>query len=151
MTDEIKKAKEFLTKEDISRIKVLIFLAGIITTIFMQTDIFDSIHVVAKILIIAGMFGVSILFKVDFYSSREIGKRMATIYKDKDKSWYDKGQEYGNMAMDLLWRAGEMWQVGKEEQFPETEGIIELKGSTVGSDWVDANDTVDYVVPKKEE
>jgi len=119
--ETIKPIAEYFTAKEISRIKVIIFLVGILVAIFMQTSLFGDLSEIWKVIIIAIMFGTSILFKVDFYSSKEIGKKIYTIYTDKTKTWYQKGLEFGNLGMDLLHVSGDMFQIGLDEQFPEKE------------------------------
>ena len=115
------KTKEYLTGEiSITRIRLIIFIVGIVLTIFMQTSVFDNLGVAIKIIIIGVMFGAGILFRVDFTASREIGLKIKDIYIDRKLTWYEKGMEFGNIGMDLLHKAGEMWQIGDKEQFPES-------------------------------
>ena len=116
---EYKTFKEYFTKEDISRLRVIIFLIGIVLVIFMETNIFGNLNDVIKVLIYAFLFGSSILLKLDYSSSKEVGKQIITIYKDKNMSWYEKGLKFGNIGMQLIHKAGELWEIGMEEQFED--------------------------------
>lgn len=119
---EIKEVKDYFTKEiNITRLRLIIFIVGIVIAIFMNTNAFDKLDEAIKIIIIASMFGMSILFKVDLFSKKEVGKQIVKIYKDKEMSWYEKGLQFGNIGMELLNEAGVLWGIGLEEQFPETK------------------------------
>ena len=114
------KTKEYLAGEiSITRIRLIIFIVGIVITVFMQTNVFNSLDVALKVIVIGVLFGAGILFKVDFTASREIGLKIKDIYVDRKLTWFEKGMEFGNIGMDLLHKAGEMWQIGDKEQFPE--------------------------------
>ena len=120
---EITKLKEYFTKEDISRLRVIIFLIGIVLVVFMETKIFGNLNDVVKVLIYAFLFGSSILLKIYYSSSKEVGKQIMTIYRDKNSTWYEKGLKFGNIGMQLIHKAGELWELGMEEQFEEKEDI----------------------------
>ena len=134
------KTKEYLAGEiSITRIRLIIFIVGIVITVFMQTDVFDSLDVALKVIVIGVLFGAGILFKVDFTASREIGLKIKDIYVDRKLTWFEKGMEFGNIGMDLLHKAGEMWQIGDKEQFPEKPAETPLYPATSTGDW--ATDT----------
>lgn len=128
---EIKKAKDFLTKEEISRLKFIIFLIGICVFIFMDTNLFRNLSDMTKIIIYAVLWGTFIFLKIDILPTKEIGHQIKEIYMDRSMTWFQKGQEFGNIGMDLLHKAGEMWQIGNKEQFEkastktETEALLE--------------------------
>ena len=114
------KTKEYLSGEiAITRIRLIIFIVGIVLTIFMATDVFDNLNVAIKIIIIGMMFGAGILFKVDLTASREIGLKLKDIYLDRKMTWFEKGMKFGNIGMDCLHKSGDMFQLSDAEQFPE--------------------------------
>ena len=127
------KANKYLTEEiTIKRMRLIVFIIGVVLSIFMATDLFDNLHVVAKVLIIAGMFGVSILFKVDMFSKKEVGKQIMGIYKSKEMSWQQKCLEMGNIAVELLNEAGILWETGLDEQFPKENPLHEKTKELTG-------------------
>lgn len=156
MRGEIKRMKAEKTREylggeiSITRIRLIIFIVGIVVTVFMQTDVFESLDVALKIIIIGVMFGAGILFRVDLTASREIGLKIKDIYKDRKMTWFEKGLEFGNLGMDLLHKAGEMWQIGDAEQFPEKElePIPEPDGVILN---YDSDTTYNVKISEKEE
>jgi len=118
---EIKTLKEYFTKEDISRLRVIIFLIGIVLVVFMETKIFGNLNDVGKVLIYAFLFGSSILLKIDYSSSKEVGKQIMAVYRDKKLTTLEKCNKFGNMGMQLIHKAGELWELSMDEQFPEKE------------------------------
>lgn len=129
------KTREYLGGEiTITRIRLIIFIVGIVITIFMQTNVFERLDVAIKIIIIGVMFGAGILFKVDLTASREIGLKLKDIYLDRKLTWFEKGMKFGNIGMDCLHKSGDMFQLSDAEQFPEktdtapTDGYKPIEG-----------------------
>ena len=128
---EMKNIKEYFTKEDVSRLRVIIFIIGIVLIIFMETSIFGNLNDVFKVLIYAILFGVSMLLKIDFSGSREVGKQIMGIYKDKNLTWYEKGTRFGNIGMQLIHKAGELWELGMEEQFEDKPTLPKVDSDNI--------------------
>ena len=144
------KTKEYLGGEiSITRIRLIIFIIGIVITIFMQTSVFEDLNVAIKVIIIGVLFGVGILFKVDFTNSKEIGMKIMKILKNRSLNWEKQALELGDLGMSLLHESGVMWSVGMEEQFPEkpTEHIYKQTDGTVYT----ATDTSPTTSTTKEE
>ncbi len=123
MGDKLDKTKDYLTKEEISRLKFIIFLIGVGVFIFMDTSLFKDLSDIAKVSIYFILWGTFVFLKIELMPAKEIGLQIKDIFLDRQLDWYEKGQQFGNIGMKLLHKAGEMWQIGDGEQFPEKDAF----------------------------
>ena len=118
MGDKLDKTKEKLNKKEISNLRFIIFLVGIGVFIFMDTEMFRNLEDALKILVYMSLWGTFAVFGIELMPAKEIGLKIKDIYNNKSLNLEQKCNEFGHLGMDLLHKAGEMWQVSLEEQFP---------------------------------
>lgn len=123
MGDKITKTRVFMSKKEISNIKFLVFLIGISIFIFMDTSLFRGLNDIIKVIIYIGLWGTFLVLGIEILPAKDIGLKIKDIYLDSKMTWFEKGQHFGNIGMELLHKAGEMWQIGNEDQFIEKDNI----------------------------
>jgi len=127
MGDNITKTREFMSKKEISNIKFIVFLIGIAVFIFMDTGLFRDLNDIIKVSVYIILWGSFLVLGIEILPAKDIGLKIKDIYLDSKMSWYEKGIQFGNIGMELLHKAGEMWQIGNEEQFPEKDNIEKIE------------------------
>jgi len=120
------KVKKYLATQKLTPFQLLWVVFGIFFFIFMETDIFQSLGDVWKIMLYASFMVVCILLGVSIINVKKIAMDLKAIYVNKSMTAEQKVNAYGNLALTVLSQLGEAWELLNEEQFkePETETPI---------------------------
>ena len=99
---------------------IYVFIATFIF-IFMATDIFKALPDLAKVAIYGGSVLIGVLLGVSIFNIKQLAKDMKAIYEDKNMTLEQKINAYGNLALQVLYKLGEAWELFHNEQFEEAK------------------------------
>ena len=120
----IKKAantKKYLGTPKITPFQLLWAVVGIFYFIYMETDLFSGLPDLVKVIIWAGFIVICLLLGVSLVNVKKIAEDLKTVYVNKNMTPLEKVNAFGNIALSVLSRLGEAWDLLNEEQFKEKE------------------------------
>lgn len=117
----VASTKKYLGTPKLTPFQLLWVVIGIFYFIFMETEIFSGFPDLVKIIIWAGFMVVCVLLGVSVINVKKIAADLKTIYVDKNMTALEKVNAYGNIALSVLSRLGEAWDLLNEEQFKKEE------------------------------
>ena len=115
--DRSSSAKKYLGTQKLTPFQLIWFVVGIFFFIFIETDVFNSLADIVKILIYAGFMVICILLGVSVVNVKKIAGDLKEIYINKNLTAEEKVNAYGNIALTVLSKLGEAWELFQEEQF----------------------------------
>ena len=119
--DKSTSAKKYLGTQKLTPFQLIWFVVGIFFFIFIETDVFNSLVDIVKILIYAGFMVICILLGVSVVNVKKIAGDLKEIYINKNLTAEEKVNAYGNIALTVLSKLGEAWELFQEEQFKEED------------------------------
>jgi len=87
----------------------------------MATDIFDALPDIIKVSIYGSTVLVGVLLGVSIFNIKQLAKDMKAIYEDKNMTLEEKINAYGNIALVILNKMGEAWEVYTNKQFDDVK------------------------------
>ena len=121
-------AKKYLGTPKLTPFQMIWVVIGIFFFIFMDTDIFNSFSDMTKIVLYASFMVICLLVGVSIFNIKKIAADMKAIYEDKNMTALQKVNAYGNLALSILSRLGQAFELLNNEQFkkPDPESKEEV-------------------------
>ena len=113
--------KKYLGTPKITPFQLFWAIFGIFYFIYMETDLFSGLPDLVKVTIWAGFIIICLLLGVSIINVKQIALDIKTIYEDNNMTALEKVNAFGNLALNILSRLGEAWDLLNEEQFKKEE------------------------------
>jgi len=111
----------WLKSTKLTPIQLIYTFIAIFAFIFMATDIFDALPDIIKVSIYGSTVLVGVLLGVSIFNIKQLAKDMKAIYEDKNMTLEEKINAYGNIALVILNKMGEAWEVYTNKQFDDVK------------------------------
>ena len=121
MGDKTKVTYEWLRSTKLTPIQLIYVFIAIFAFIFMATDIFESLPDIIKVSIYGTVVVVGVLLGVSIINVKKLAEEMKAIYIDQNMTAEQKINAFGNLALQVLYKLGQAWEVFHEEQFEEAK------------------------------
>ena len=131
MGDKIAITKKYLGTPKLTPMQLMWVVGAIFVFIFMETDIFASLNDMTKTILYTSAMVICVLLGVSFVNVKKIANDLKAIYVDKNMTPLEKVNAFGNVALSVLSRLGEAWDLLNEEQFEGTEAKIAAKKAEI--------------------
>ena len=106
----------WLKTEKLTPIQLLYIIGAVFWFIFTQTKIYDGIPDILKTVVFVGIVVGGILLGVSILNVKRLALEMKSIYIDKNMSIEEKVNAYGNLALIVLTKFGEAFNILNREQ-----------------------------------
>ena len=116
MGDKIQNSVKWLKTEKLTPIQLLYIIGAVFWFIFTQTKIYDGIPDILKTVVFVGIVVGGILLGVSILNVKRLALEMKSIYIDKNMSIEEKVNAYGNLALIVLTKFGEAFNILNREQ-----------------------------------
>ena len=113
------KTKKYLGTQKLTPLQLIWLIVGIFFFIFIDTDLFQNLGDVAKVLLYASFMLSCVLLGVSVINVKKIATDLKAIYVNKNMTPEEKVNAYGNLALTVLSQLGEAWDLLNIEQFGE--------------------------------
>lgn len=120
---------EWLKATKLTPIQLIYVFIAIFAFIFMATDIFEAFPDIVKVLFYGSTVLIGVLLGVSIVNIKKLAQDMKEIFIDNTMTAEQKVNAYGNLALQVLFKFGEAFEIFHEEQFEEAkqEKITELQ------------------------
>ena len=119
--EKIVSAKKYLGTQKLTPFQMIWVVIGIFFFIFMDTDIFGELPDMLKIVLYASFMLICVLLGVSIFNVKKIAADLKAIYEDTNMTPLQKVNAYGNLALSILSRLGEAFELLNNEQFKKPE------------------------------
>lgn len=119
MGEKAIKAKEWATTPKITPASLIIFVIGFIIFLFFETDFFDSLSSIWKIIIYVGVFITLIILGVSLVDVKQLLSELRAIAIDSSMSAIEKVNAFMSIVVKAALSAGQQWELINEEQFSD--------------------------------
>ena len=113
----------WLKSTKLTPIQLIYTFIAIFAFIFMATDIFDALPDIIRVSIYGSVVLIGVLLGVSIFNIKQLAKDMKAIYEDKNMTSEEKVNAYGNIALVILNKLGEAWQLYTNEQFEQIKQV----------------------------
>lgn len=113
----------WLKSTKLTPIQLIYTFIAIFAFIFMATDIFDALPDILKVSIYGTTVLIGVLLGVSIFNIKQLAKDMKAIYEDKTMTPEQKVNAYGNIALIILKKLGEAWDLWTDEQFEDVKQV----------------------------
>ena len=117
----LKNTKHNLGTQKLTPLQLIWVIIGIFFFIFIDTDIFQYWPDIIKIIIYSCFMVGTLLLGVSLINVKKIAADLKSIYMNKNMTAEEKVNAYGNLALTVLSKLGEAWELLNEEQFKKKE------------------------------
>lgn len=115
------RTMEWLKATKLTPVQLIYVVVALFAFIFMATDIFEQLPGLLKVGIYGTIVVVGVLLGVSFVNIKQLAADMKAIYIDKTMTAEQKVNAYGNLALQILYKLGQAWELFQEEQFDEAK------------------------------
>jgi len=115
------KTVEWLKTTKLTPVQLIYVVMALFAFIFMATDIFDRLPGLVKVAIYGSIVVIGVLLGVSFVNIKQLAQDMKAIYIDKTMTAEEKVNAFGNLALQVLYKLGQAWELFHEEQFEEVK------------------------------
>ena len=115
----LKNTKHYLSTQKLTPLQLIWVIIGTFFFIFIDTDIFQFLLDIVKIIIYSCFMVGTLLLGVSLINVKKIAADLKAIYVNKNMTAEQKVNAYGNLALTVLSKLGEAWDLLNEEQFKE--------------------------------
>jgi len=127
MGTKASKTMEWLKSTKLTPVQLIYVVVALFAFIFMATDIFDRLPGIVKVGIYGSIIVAGVLLGVSFVNIKQLAEDMKAIYTDKTMSAEEKVNAFGNLALQVLYKLGQAWELFHEEQFKEARDDKEIE------------------------
>lgn len=108
---------DWLKTAKLTPIQLLYVFIAIFAFIFMATDIFKSLPGIVQSLFYGSIVVVGVLLGVSVVNIKKLALEMKAIYIDANMTPEQKVNAYGNLALQVLMKLGQAFDLLNETQF----------------------------------
>jgi len=112
---------EWLKATKLTPFQLIYVFMAIFAFIFMATDIFEALPDIVKVLYYGTILIIAILLGVSIVNIKKLAEDMKAIYIDQTMNAEQKVNAYGNLALQVLFKFGEAFEIFQNEQFDEVK------------------------------
>jgi len=112
---------DWLKATKLTPLQLIYVFIAIIAFIFMATDIFEELPAIIKVVVYGSTIVIGVLLGVSFVNIKKLAEEMKAIYIDNSMNAEQKVNAYGNLALQVLYKLGQAWDLYHEEQFEEAK------------------------------
>ena len=116
MGQRIINSMDWLKTTKLSPLQLLYVVVVIFYFVFTQTDIYEAIPDFFQTLVFVGMVVGGVLLGVSFFNIKKIAKEMKLIYEDNNMTPQQKINAFGNLALIILTKLGDAFDLLNQEQ-----------------------------------
>ena len=116
MGDNIKNSKEWLTAQKLTPIQLFYIIIVTFYFIFTQTSLYDFFPDFLQTIIFVIVVVVGVLLGVSFLNVKKIALEMKAIYNDKTLTPEQKVNKYGELALIILTKLGQAFDILNAQQ-----------------------------------
>ena len=129
MGNKLTQTYEWLKATKLTPIQLIYVFIAIFAFIFMATDIFEAFPDIIKVLFYGSTILIGVLLGVSIVNIKKLAQDMKEIFIDNTMTAEQKVNAYGNLALQVLFKFGEAFEIFHEEQFEEAkaEKIVDLQ------------------------
>lgn len=131
MGDKMQNSMTWLRNEKLTPLQLFYIIGAVFWFIFTQTEIYNTIPDIIKTIVFVGIVIGGILLGVSILNTKKLALEMKAIFIDKNMTIEEKVNAYGNLALIVLTKFGEAFNVLNKEQgidtYKEPESEIELE------------------------
>lgn len=112
----MKNSMAWLKTEKLTPIQLLYIIGAVFWFIFTQTSIYEGIPDILKTVVFVGIVVGGILLGVSILNVKRLALEMKSIYINKNMTIEEKVNAYGNLALIVLTKFGEAFNILNKEQ-----------------------------------
>ena len=116
MGDKMQNSMTWLKTEKLTPIQLFYIIGAVFWFIFTQTTIYDSIPDIIKTIAFVGIVIGGLLLGVSILNTKKLALEMKAIFENKNMSLEQKINAYGNLALIVLTKFGEAFNMLNKEQ-----------------------------------
>ena len=121
MGDKTKTMYDWLRSTKLTPVQLIYVFIAIIAFIFMATDIFEALPDLLKVSFYGGTIVIGVLLGVSIVNIKKLAQDMKAIFIDNTMSPEQKVNAYGNLALQILFKFGEAFEIFQNEQFDDAK------------------------------
>ena len=121
MGNKLTQTYEWLKATKLTPIQLIYVFIAIFAFIFMATDIFEAFPDIIKVLFYGSTVLIGVLLGVSIVNIKKLAQDMKEIFIDNTMTAEQKVNAYGNLALQVLFKFGEAFEIFHEEQFEEAK------------------------------
>lgn len=129
------KTVEWLKATKLTPVQLIYVVVALFAFTFMATDIFAELPGLLKVGIYGTIMVIGVLLGVSFVNLKQLAQDMKAIYTDKSMTAEQKVNAYGNLALQILYKFGEAFEIFQNEQFEDLKSkeieILKAKIATL--------------------
>ena len=110
----------WLRTEKLTPIQLFYIIGAVFWFIFTQTEIYNTIPDIIKTIVFVGIVIGGILLGVSILNTKKLALEMKAIFVDKNMTLEQKINAYGNLALIVLTKFGEAFNLLNKEQGIDT-------------------------------
>ena len=120
MGDKMQNSMTWLRTEKLTPIQLFYIIGAVFWFIFTQTEIYNTIPDIIKTIVFVGIVIGGILLGVSILNTKKLALEMKAIFVDKNMTIEEKVNAYGNLALIVLTKFGEAFNLLNKEQGIDT-------------------------------
>ena len=117
MGEKIKTSKDWLTSQKLTPVQLFYIIIVTFYFIFTQTSLYDYLPDFLQTIVFVTIVIIGVLLGVSFLNVKKIALEMKAIYNDKTLTAEQKVNKYGELALIVLTKLGQAFDLLNEEQF----------------------------------
>ena len=121
MGDKATITYNWLRATKLTPVQLIYVVIALFAFIFMATDIFEAFPDIAKVAFYGGTIVIGVLLGVSVVNVKKLAQDMKAIYVDNTMTTEEKVNAYGNLALQILFKFGEAFEIFQDEQFEEVK------------------------------
>ena len=127
MGDKMQNSMTWLRTEKLTPIQLFYIIGAVFWFIFTQTSIYNTIPDIVKTIVFVVIVIGGILLGVSILNTKKLALEMKAIFVDKNMTIEEKVNAYGNLALIVLTKFGEAFNLLNKDQ-----GINTYKEPEIG-------------------
>lgn len=117
----LENTKNKLSKEKLTIGQIIIIAVGIIVFSTLETNLFRDLSDIVKIIIYISLMIITASLGISFIDLKELGSKFKEIILNSELDAEGKVREFTNLAIMVLSRLGDAWELFQNEQFNGTK------------------------------
>lgn len=119
MGDKATITYNWLRATKLTPVQLIYVVIALFAFIFMATDIFEAFPDIIRVAFYGGTIVIGVLLGVSVVNVKKLAQDMKAIYIDNTMTTEEKVNAYGNLALRILFKFGEAFEIFQDEQFEE--------------------------------
>ena len=116
MGDKLQNSKEWLSTTKLTPMQLIYIIVAAFYFIFTQTNLYDQIPDFIQTVVFVGIIVTGVLLGVSILNTKKLALEMKAIYENGNMTTEEKINAYGNLALIVLTKLGQAFDVLNKEQ-----------------------------------